>query len=169
MRTAHQHHVSLSSMADQKANILTGTSFLMLTLLFGQMSSAEIQLGQIVLAVFTAAAALFALLAVIPRFRRPKGVPLNPLFFGHFSELTEEEFVNRLRRELSDDDRLYDLWMRDLFQLGRSLYKRKYRFLRLSYQLLLTGFFAATVITLIQGYMPARPDGNPPPTRSLTR
>lgn len=150
LRTAHQHHVQLSAMADQKANILVGCSFLMLTLLWGQVTSDTANIGLIILAIFTASAAIFALLAVIPRFRKPADIDRNLLFFGHFAEMEEEDHVQRLRAALATDDQLYTTWIRDLHQLGKSLYFRKYRFLRISYQLLLTGFVVGVITTLIE-------------------
>jgi hypothetical protein len=155
LRTAHQHHVALSSMADQKANILVGCSFLMLTLLWGQMNQDQgrANIGLIVLAVFTASSAVCALLAVMPRFKRPKQGAENVLFFGHFAEMDESAHVAELRRRLADDAVLYDTWIRDLHQLGKALYFRKYRYLRFSYQLLLTGFILGILTTVLERFV----------------
>jgi hypothetical protein len=150
LRTAHQHHVALSTMADQKANILVGCAFLMLTLLWGHVSTGPFRIGAIVLAVFTAAAAIFALLAVIPRFRKPAPGKENFLFFGHFAEFDEQTHIQELRKRLASDDILYETWIRDLHQLGKALYFGKYRFLSISYRLLLTGFLVGGAVSVIE-------------------
>lgn len=137
-------------MADQKANILVGCSFLMLTLLWGQMNSGQANVGLIVLAVFTASSAICALLAVMPRFKRPAAGKENLLFFGHFAEMDEAAHIAELRRRLETDDRLYETWIGDLHQLGKALYFRKYRYLRFSYQLLLLGFVSGILITVVE-------------------
>mgnify|MGYP006146570677 CR=1 FL=1 len=50
-------------------------------------------------------AAICAVLAILPltRQRRPSG-PLNVLFFGSFTQLSEEEFTNQIVSKLQSDD-----------------------------------------------------------------
>ena len=44
VRTMQQHHVQLSIMADQKANMLIGATFVVLTLAIGQSQSSSFSL-----------------------------------------------------------------------------------------------------------------------------
>src|SRR5688572_27248434 len=72
LRTTQQHHVQLSAMADQKASILMGAAFVVLTILVGQMENGGLSVAVVTLSVFSLLSALFAVLAVIPRIHREK-------------------------------------------------------------------------------------------------
>src|SRR5580765_4160138 len=96
LRTTQQHHVSLSVMADTKANIIITVSSIVLTLSMGKLDQADLKLSVITLTIFTLLALLLAILAVLPKYRplRLTTVELpsnfNLLFFGHFAELSRE-------------------------------------------------------------------------------
>ena len=64
LRTMQQHHVSLSSMADQKANILIGVNSVIFALVMRE--SASMTLPMLVLAATSATAAILCMLAVVP-------------------------------------------------------------------------------------------------------
>src|SRR6201993_1653959 len=53
LRTAQQHHVALSSMADTKANIIITVSSIVLTLIFGKLDQPELRTVVLILTVFT--------------------------------------------------------------------------------------------------------------------
>ena len=92
LRTAQQHHVALSSMADTKANIIITVSSIVLTLSLGRASDPELRVGVLILAGFTLVALLLAILAVLPKYRpiRLRGDALPPQFnlpkFGKAAE-----------------------------------------------------------------------------------
>ena len=156
LRTAQQHHVQLSAMADVKANIIITVSSIVLTLSFGNMNDKDLRTSAITLTVFTMAALLLAILAVLPKYRplRLKGdAPLPPqfnlLFFGHFAELTRERFVAEVAKKMTTQgSTIYETMARDLYSLGYYLAHFKYRYLRLSYLFFLAGFVIATLLQL---------------------
>lgn len=147
LRTTQQHHVQLSAMADQKANMLLGASMVILTLLVNQMISGNsAPLPVVSLAVFTSVAALFAAVAVMPSAStKGRRVTQNPLFFGGFAELEWEDYAAEMKEVLSGDTEVYTSMVRDIWELGRVLHARKYRYLRYSY----VAFVSGGVVTLL--------------------
>src|SRR5215475_11975506 len=87
LRTAQQHHVALSSMADTKANIIITCSSIVLTLTFSRVNDPELRTSVITLGAFTLLALLLAILAVLPKYRplklQDQKIPpgFNLLFF----------------------------------------------------------------------------------------
>ena len=142
LRTAHQNQMQLIVLADHKAHILIGVVTVTFTLLFTQahlLAHLEEQfflpfasfLGLEVLAL------LLALLVLLPtNIGRLKGMKIekmpNPLFFGFFTNFTEEEYVTFLCEKLTDDRAARILLIKDLYRLGVVL-KRKYRLLKHAY------------------------------------
>ncbi len=149
LRTAQQHHVALSSMADTKANIIITCSSIVLTLTFGRINDPELRTAVLTLGGFTLVALLLAILAVLPKYRpiklRDGALPpgFNLLFFGHFSALSRQQFLQELSRVMQPDGSLYATWAADIYSLGSYLGQHKYRYLRLSYLFFLTGFLLA--------------------------
>ena len=150
MRTAQQHHVALSSMADTKANIIITVSSIVLTLSLGRVNDPELRTSVLVLAGFTLVALLLAILAVLPKYRPlkldgdtlPSG--FNLMFFGHFAELSRERYLAELSRALQPDGSPYATWANDIYSLGAYLAHHKYRYLRYSYLFFLAGFVLAS-------------------------
>jgi hypothetical protein len=149
LRTAQQHHVALSSMADTKANIIITVSSIVLTLSLGRIGDPDLRSSVITLAVFTLIALLLAILAVLPKHRALKldGETLprdfNLLFFGHFAELPRERFLGEVARSMKADGSVYLTMANDLYSIGWYLAHRKYRYLRYSYLFFLAGFVLA--------------------------
>jgi hypothetical protein len=149
LRTAQQHHVVLSSMADTKANIIITVSSIVLTLTFGRVNEPELRTSVLTLGGFTLLALLLAILAVLPKYRPPKlrngQLPpnFNLLFFGHFGELSRERYLEEISRALARDGSTYATWAADIYSLGVYLAHYKYRYLRWSYIFFLTGFVLA--------------------------
>ncbi len=149
LRTAQQHHVQLSTMADTKANIIITVSSIVLTLSLGRLNDPELRTGVLILAGFTLVALLLAILAVLPKYRpirlRDESLPpnFNLLFFGHFAELPRERYLAEMNRVLMPDGTPYAIWVADIYSLGTYLSHHKYRYLRYSYLFFLAGFVLA--------------------------
>lgn len=141
VRTAAQANLTLSQMADQKASILMGATFVVFTISVGQASREHFPVPLMVLALFSCISALLAVSAIIPRVGglAAGGEPGNLLFFGAFTKLSEEEFATRILRELRSDELVFRTMLRDLYQNGQVLERKKYRLLRLAYIAFLVG------------------------------
>ncbi len=154
LRTAQQHHVQLSSMADQKASILIGVNSVVFALVVREPTA--MSLPMLVLAGASSLAALLCMLAVVPMFggRNVSHTPLNPnlLFFGVFTNWSEDEFQQRMHDMMADDEAMRRAMIRDMYQLGLILRHKKYRFLGYGYRVFMVGL-AASFITFVGHYL----------------
>ena len=152
LRTVQQHHIQLSSMADQKANIIIALSSVVFTVSLSQVAGPQIVWAFPVLAVFAGLSLVFAIQAVIPRFQSTihRKDEMNLLFFGHFTELSFDEYQRRMKEIIADDGDIYEAIMRDLYQIGHLLKHKKYRNLRVSYLIFWIGLVVALVIAFVQ-------------------
>ena len=153
VRTTTMANLMLSQMADQKASILMGATFLVFTLSVGQASSGTLSLPLLVMACFAFVSAFCAVLAIVPSIRPPQG-PLerqNLLFFGHFANLSEEAFVDSMLERLRSDETMFTTMLRDIHQNGQVLQRKKYRYLTLAYYVFLAGL-TLTLISFLARY-----------------
>lgn len=150
VRTATHTNLALSQMADQKASILMGATFVVFTIAIGQMRGGTVSLALLVLAGFAFLSAMCAVAAILPAIapKNGNGVQPNLLFFGTFTHLSETEFADRVLAELGEDERIYRTMLRDIHQNGMVLQHKKYRFLRLAYLLFLAGLIVTFAIFL---------------------
>lgn len=150
VRTTQQIHVQLSQMADQKASMLLAATFVIFTISIGQARSAAAPIPLMVLGVFAFFSAVFAILAVLPVTRYPPGAPTNLLFFGSFTDLDEEVYLDRLVDELAHDETAYRLMARDIYQNGVVLRRKKYRLLGIAYRIFLVGLTLSFLSFVVQ-------------------
>ena len=146
IRTTQQIQVQLSAMADAKASILMGATFVVFTITLNQTGKGQIQPEMLVLAVVALASAALAVMAVLPSVKPKPGAPLNLLFFGSFTQLGQEEYIDTLIEHMQEEEEVYRTMARDIYQHGNVLRRKKYRFLALSYRTFLTGM-VLTVLT----------------------
>ncbi len=151
MRTAMQTQYQLSQMADQKANMLLAASFVIFTVTISMANTGARPLPLLVLGAAAFAAACLAVLAVLPSVKtppRPEG-PANLLFFGSFTQLSEPEFVERLLKAAGDQRTTFETFAHDIYQNGRVLAFKKYRYLGWAYRILLDGLVGSLTVFLI--------------------
>lgn len=146
VRTTQQIQVQLSAMADHKASILMGATFVVFTITLNQTSKGAVAPEMLVLAAFALFSAAFAVMSVLPAVRPKPGAPLNLLFFGSFTQLDQEDYIERLVASLEDEEQVYRTMARDIYQNGSVLRRKKYRYLALAYRTFLLGM-VLTVIT----------------------
>lgn len=153
VRTALANHVALSAMADRKANILMGVTFLVFTLSINAFSNGNYRLALLVLLLFAFLSALFAMAAVVPKTSPPKLTDDeldNLLFFGVFTGLEQEEFVERLMRRCETDELVLSTMLRDLYQNGTVLQRKKYRYLSLAFRTFRIGLILSLLVFVLE-------------------
>ena len=140
---AQATHVQLSAMADNKASILMGASFVVFSLTLGQMQASQISLPLLTLGAFSFAATVLSVLTILPAFggHSPSRLP-NRLFFGVFSRIEEQEFVDTVVGAMRNEETCYRMMARDLHQNGAVLSRHKYRYLAYAYRTFLVGIVA---------------------------
>lgn len=151
VRTAQQINLQLSAMADQKASILMGATFVVFTISMGQLNRHdEVSAPLLMLALFSFLSAMLAVFAILPSVKPSKIQPSpNILFFGMFTSISEEEFAGEVLSRLHDDEAIYRTMLRDIYQNGMVMQRKKYRFLGYAYRTFLLGMvltFAAFLI-----------------------
>lgn len=152
LRTAQQHHVQLSVMADIKANIIITVSSIVMTMTLARLNDPDLRVSAMTLLVFTMLALLLAILAVLPKYRPLRlgtdgklPAHFNVLFFGHFAELSQERFLSEVADKMAVNGIVYETMAKDIYALGYYLAHFKYRYLRLAYIFFLTGFLLASL------------------------
>lgn len=152
IRTAQINTLTLSQMADQKAHILIGASFVVFSLVITRTGNGAINWSMMCLAVTALFSAICAVIAILPR-AGPKTIDLsshNHLFFGHFALLDEQRWADDILNRARHDESLYRMMLRDLHQNGTVLHRRKYRFLSYAYQIFLAGLGLTLLIYLLE-------------------
>lgn len=150
LRTAQQVQYQLSQMADQKANMVLAATFVIFTVSMSQLQHMSRPLPLLILGAAAFCAAFFAILAVLPAVKvppRPEG-PANILFFGSFTQVPEDEFLERILGIIREPATVYETFARDIYQNGRVLAGKKYRFLGYAYRILLGGLVASLLAFL---------------------
>ncbi len=153
VRTTQQINLSLSQMADQKASILMGATFVVFTISVGQAGRSGVTYAILMLALFSFISAMLAVFAILPSIAS-KGHPnRNILFFGTFTAMSEEEFTVAVLDELQDDEAIYRLMLRDIYQNGQVLQRKKYRYLGLAYRTFLAGLMVTVVAMIVERFL----------------
>ena len=154
VRTVTQANLALSQMADQKASILMGATFVVFTITVGQAARGQSPASLMVLALFAFISAMFAVAAVVPSVGGKALGPNNPnfLFFGVFSALSEEEFTDKVLAELRSDEHIFRTMLRDIYQNGQVLQRKKYRFLGYAYRSFQIGLVLTFVVFLTESW-----------------
>ncbi|KYP15714.1 Pycsar system effector family protein [Flavihumibacter sp. CACIAM 22H1] len=153
-RIMSENHVSLSQMADSKANIMISVNTIVLSILV------SVLLGKLqyypqfivptaILAVVCLTAVIFAIRATRPTvssgvfseddIRKKKA---NLLFFGNFFNMELKDYEWGMKEMMNDSEYLYDSMIKDIYYLGKVLAK-KYHFLRISYNVFMFGLVLA--------------------------
>lgn len=156
VRTTQQINLMLSQMADQKASILMGATFLVFTIAVGQARSGGLPWSLGVLALFSFISAMCAVFAVLPAVSSPSSARLNDgkpnkLFFGTFTHMDEDEWADSVLEELRADETVFRTMLHDVYQNGQVLQRKKYRYLAYAYKSFMTGL-CLTAITFALEY-----------------
>ena len=159
LRTAQQHQVTLSMIADQKANIIIGFALIFFSVIQSQIFAREFTravyfwpLSALSLTVF--ASFFMAILVVLPRFKsskpitKPSEMP-NPLFFGFFAAFSQDQYCDYMMETVNSNKAARELMVKDLYQIGVVL-KRKYELLRWSYIALAVGALLSVAVLILK-------------------
>lgn len=152
IRTAQINTLTLSQMADQKASILMGATFLVFSLSISRSLTGEMQNSLVLLAVFSFLSSVCAVIAVVPAIGKPvtakanRAFKPNRLFFGHFSSIDESVWADSLLDDMMADEAVLRIMMHDLYQNGCVLQRRKYRFLALAYRIFIVGLIVTLLV-----------------------
>ncbi len=155
-RTTYRTHVNLSSIADNKANIMLSINAIIISITVSSLvprfdTNQKLILPTCILLLVCLTAIVFATLSTMPKITEGKVTRKdieqkrsNLLFFGNFYNMKIDDFHWGITEMIKDDDFLYSSMTRDLYYLGIVLAK-KYRYLRTCYRIFMYGLIFAVL------------------------
>jgi len=154
MRTTQLAQLQLSAMADTKANILMGATFVIFTITIGQARGGDAPLPLLILGAAAFFSAVFAMLSVIPKTGRDEAkAGSNLLFFGVFTSMAEEAFIDEITDRIRTEEGIYRTMARDIHQNGMVLQNKKYRMLGWAYRVMLAGLVASAAAFVAERFL----------------
>jgi hypothetical protein len=154
VRTASQAQYHLSAMADRKASMLMGASFVVFTISIAQATArGHLPTPLIVLGLAAFLSAVISAIAVMPTVYSAKDVQgeRNLMFFGGFADMKEDEYVADMLDRLADQEKFLTMVARDVYQNGQVLAHKKYRLLKIAYWIFIIGMFATVAAFVATG------------------
>lgn len=154
--SAHAGNLELSNMADSKASILLGASFVVFGLSISDIAEGKASIPLVVLTLFSFVATVLGVLTVRPaRIRDWKVEPgkANIMFFGSFTNVTKEQFVEQCVDTLASPEESIRAMARDIYDHGRLLKSDKFRWLYWSYTAFLWGMWITAAVVLADMFM----------------
>ena len=156
-RTTYRTHVNLSSIADNKANIMLSinaiiVSIIVSTLVPGFADNPKLIIPTVVMLTVCLLAIVFATLSTRPKITEGKFTrkdiqekKSNLLFFGNFYNMNLDDYHWGMMEMIKDQDFLYSSMTRDLYFLGVVLAK-KYRYLSYCYGIFMYGLILSVIV-----------------------
>ena len=142
-----ESQMELSHLADSKANIMITVCSILLSLAVAKIEQGILIIPITAFALFCIPALVFSILTVMPSAgtnEKPVDHPsklkaFNPLFFMHSSLVPMKAFEYEFEKVMTDPQKYYGYMARDIYIAGLVLRTKKFRYLRWSYQSLMTG------------------------------
>lgn len=159
-RISSGNHQRLSDMADNKAHIMISTNSIILSVTLSVLlrkleDNPHLIIPTLILLIICVVTMVFSILATRPTV--PPGTfsqqdidekKVNLLFFGNFYRMALPDYVNGMQKMMEDREFLYGSLIRDLYSQGVVL-GRKYRLLRIAYNVFMFGIIASVLAFVI--------------------
>lgn len=157
-RVTLRNHITLSNIADTKANILLSVNAVIVSLLLSillpkldNLSTQYLIVPTIVFVIFTIATIILSVFATRPnvtegKFSKKdvKDKKVNLLFFANFHKMSLPEFEWAMGELMKDKAYLYSSMTKDLYFLGQVLH-RKHKILRITYMVFIVGIIVSVL------------------------
>ncbi|TDE51043.1 Pycsar system effector family protein [Flavobacterium sp. GT3P67] len=161
-RVTLNNHTRLSGIADSKANILLSVNAIIISIALSTIipkldspKNAHLVIPVFVMLISSVITIIFAILSTRPKVT--KGVftkqdiedkKVNLLFFGNFYKMPLEDYEWAMNEMMKDREYLYNSMIKDLYFLGLVL-EKKYRLLRIAYNLFMIGIVLSVIAFVI--------------------
>jgi predicted metal-dependent HD superfamily phosphohydrolase len=155
-RSIYRNHISLSSIADSKANMMISINTIIMSVIISLVGSGFVivkttfehyrfVIPLFILLATCLASVIFAVLSAQPNVTKKnpdrkdiKEKKSSLLFFGNFSSMPLADFITDVNLLMNNKEDLYDNMTVDIYYLGKVL-TRKYQLIRISYAVFLIG------------------------------
>ena len=161
-RVTLNNHTSLSGIADSKANILLSVNAIIISIALSTLvpkldspRNSHLMIPTFIMLLSSVITIIFAILSTRPKVT--KGVfsrqdiedkKVNLLFFGNFYKMPLDEYQWAMNEMMKDKTYLYNSMVKDLYFLGIVL-EKKYRLLRIAYNLFMIGIIMSVIAFVI--------------------
>ena len=127
--------------------MLLGITFVIFTIAVGQARAGEAKRPVLILGCAAFCAAVLTVMAVLPSVKKapPVGDRGNILFFGTYTQLSEQDYITRMLELVTDTRAVYVAFAHDIYQNGQVLAGKKYRLLGYAYRVLLLGLVLSLI------------------------
>ncbi|MEH6680605.1 MAG: Pycsar system effector family protein [Sediminicola sp.] len=157
-RVTLRNHLTLSDIADTKANILLSVNAIIISLALSNLipkldnpTNDYLIYPTFIFVLFSVASMILAVLATRPNITRGeftkhdiKEKKVNILFFGNFHKMKLEEYEWAMGELVQDKEYIYSSLTKDLYFLGLVL-NRKYKILRWTYTIFMIGMVVSVI------------------------
>lgn len=162
-RVVYRTHINLSSIADNKANILISMNAIIISVIFSAITTntASIEANQALLLpiiVITAVSLMTIIVSILStrpsvnskKFTRAdiSKKKTNLLFFGNFHNMDLDDYLWGIDSMMEDGDYLYGTMAKDIYFLGKVLAK-KFQLLRIAYNIFMYGLIIAVLCLIV--------------------
>ena len=165
-RVALRNHITLSDIADTKANILLSVNAIIISMTLSTLipkldnpSNHYLIAPTVVFVFFTVVSIVLSVLATRPNVTEGKftkedvaNKKVNLLFFGNFHQMQLPDFDWAMSEMMKDRDYLYGSLTKDLYFLGLVL-NRKYKLLRITYTVFMIGILVSVISFAVAFYV----------------
>ncbi|MDP5231537.1 MAG: DUF5706 domain-containing protein [Cellulophaga sp.] len=157
-RVTLKNHLTLSDIADTKANILLSVNAIIISLVISNLitkldnaSNAYLIYPTAIFVLFSVISMVLAVLATRPNvtsgeFTKDdvRNKKVNLLFFGNFHKMKLDEYQWAISELINDKEYIYTSLTKDLYFLGLVL-NRKYKILRWTYSIFIVGIVISVI------------------------
>ena len=167
-RLTSSNHLTLSGMADSKANIMISVNSIIISILIGSLmqkldSNPHLIVPTIILLTVNLVSMVFSILSIRPNvtkglFTRDdiENQRTNLLFFGNFHKMKRDDYHWGMNELMDNASFLYSSLIDDIYFLGVVL-ATKYRYLRYSYNIFMFGIVIAVIAFVVSNFFIQQP------------
>ena len=167
-RVTLNNHTRLSGIADSKANILLSVNAIIISIALSTIipkldspSNEHLIIPTFIMLLWSVVSIIFAILSTRPKVtsgtftsQDVKDKKVNLLFFGNFYKMPYQDYEEAVNEMMKDREYLYNSMIKDLYFLGIVL-ERKYRLLRITYNIFMIGIIFSVIAFVVAFKMKA--------------
>lgn len=159
-RLTARNQINLSSIADNKSNILISVNAIMISIIMSVLvtkfeETPNLILPTLLFLLFSLVTIIFAILSTRPNISSGtfskediQKNKVNLLFFGNFYNMDLEDYEWGIEELMKNDEHLYSTMIKDQYFLGKVLAK-KYKLLRIAYNVFMVGIVVSVIVSVL--------------------
>ncbi len=156
LRVTSKNHLTLSEIADKKANILISVNSIIISVILSVLlrkltTETYLIIPTMLFLLCAVTTIVLSIIATRPKvssgsftMEAVKEKKINLLFFGNFYKASYKEYDEAMRHMMLDPDYLYGSLIKDIYYLG-SVLGRKYKLIRLAFNVFMIGIILSVL------------------------